>query len=247
MVNDLFDYLRGIALGIRFRANFSIEDQMGKIVDTILYPDDSFFTPDVFPKLITPGIGNRILHNENTQDRIRIDNSNIVLEINFGENQKFQVVDLDNILEKFEDQIIKRVMKDFSIKEILRIGYIRRYIFTDKKLADNFVSKTIGYTLEGINDINLNFSRKIPILASIANKDVNDYDNAIFNVIKRADKEEIFISLDYQSYFDPFLPQYSNIKFQPFIKTATDFNNKKFLEWLNSNYVEEKNEKKDFS
>ena len=36
MIEKTNDYLIGIALGIRFRANFSIEDQLGKIVDTIL-------------------------------------------------------------------------------------------------------------------------------------------------------------------------------------------------------------------
>ena len=36
MLDTLDNYLVGIALGIRFRANFSIEDQLGKITDTIL-------------------------------------------------------------------------------------------------------------------------------------------------------------------------------------------------------------------
>jgi hypothetical protein len=35
MIEKIDQYLIGLAIGIRFRANFSIEDQFGKIVDTI--------------------------------------------------------------------------------------------------------------------------------------------------------------------------------------------------------------------
>ena len=45
MINNLSEYLIGFAAGIRFRANFSIEDQLGKILDTILYAQKSYFNP----------------------------------------------------------------------------------------------------------------------------------------------------------------------------------------------------------
>jgi hypothetical protein len=34
---NMFDSLAGLVIGVRFRANFSIEDILGKICDTILY------------------------------------------------------------------------------------------------------------------------------------------------------------------------------------------------------------------
>jgi len=241
MIDNLNDYLIGIAIGIRFRANFSIEDQLGKIVDNILYSKKSFFTPEVFPA-VRNIVGKKVLFNETSQDKLHIDNSNIILELNFNEDFFFQKEHVDQILIKFNEQIINGIMKEFSIKEILRIGFIRRYVFKRENLAKTFVEKTIGNTLDGVNDINLNFSKRITIPESLTQEGINDYDNTIFNIIKKSDLDEIFMSVDYQSYFDPFLPSYSNIKFKPFIEKATGFNENKYLSWLNSNYIEENDE-----
>ena len=240
MITKLDEYLTGIALGFRFRANFSIEDQLGKIIDTILYSKDSFFSPKVFPN-VRNLVGSKILFDEISQDKLHMDNSNIILEINFDGNFTFQRKDLSKILNEFNRQIIKGIVKNYSIKEAVRIGYIRRYLFDIDSLANSFVKKTIGSTLEGVNDINLSFSKRIPVTESLTKRDVNDYDNAIFNIIKKAEMDEIFMSVDFQSYFDPFLPLAHNLDFDNFIKKANGFNSNKYLTWLNSNYVEENN------
>ena len=67
---------------------------------------------------------------------------------------------------------------------------------------------------------------------------MNDYNNVIFNIIKRSDREEIFMSVDFQSYFDPYLPSYNEIEFNPFVDEVEIFIKNKYLPWLNSNYVE---------
>jgi len=203
MIERLEDYLIGFALGIRFRANFSIEDQLGKIIDKILYSENSFFNPHVFPR-VRNLVGKKILFNEITQDKLHLDNSNIILEINFIDDSSFGISDMDNILKQFNEQIIKGIMKDFTIKEISRIGYIKRYLFNLNSLAKSFVDKTIGMTLEGVNDINLSFSKKIPMAEALIKKDINDFENVIFNIVKKADLSEIFMSIDFQQYYDPF-------------------------------------------
>ena len=78
MIENLDEFIIGIAIGIRFRAKFTIEDQLGKIVDTVLYSKNSFFTPQIFPQ-VQNLIGKKILFNEKTQDKLHIDNSNIIL------------------------------------------------------------------------------------------------------------------------------------------------------------------------
>lgn len=238
MVEELNNYLVGIVVGIRFRANFAVEDQLGKILDTILYSKNSFFGPKVF-SAARSGVGKKMLHNDTTNDMLTIDNSNIIVQINFTEDKSgFRREDVDKILQKIDEQIIKGVMKDFDIREIMRVGYIKRYIFPIEGLAKSFVNKTIGSTLDGVNDINLSFSKKSEAGEALMKKDVNDYDNAIFNIIKSADKNEIFMAVDYQSYYDPFLPSYHQIEFDKFIQRADVFNRKKYLPWLNKNYVE---------
>jgi len=235
MVEKLKDYLIGIAIGIRYRANFSIEDQLGKIVDQILYSKNSYFNPKVFPEVYN-NINEKVLINKSTNDHLVINNSNMILELNFGD--KFKIEDYDEIIHNFENDVIDGIMKNYKVTEINRVGLINRYLFQVEKLADSFINKTIGSTLEGINDINLRFSKKVPIQESYVKKDINDYINVIFNVIKKSDKKELFMSTDYQQYFDPFLTSTQQIQFKDFVSNAESFNSKNYLNWLNKNYGE---------
>ena len=237
MINSLNDYIIGFAAGIRFRANFSIEDQLGKILDTILYSDNSYFSPKVFPK-VSGGVGQKIMYNPVTQDQLRIDNSNFILEIQFGLDEGFNANEYNNILENFNKHIIKEVMSKFNIQQIVRIGLVNRYLFTLNDLAQSFVDKKIGKTLEGVNDINLSFSKKMPVPESLVKRDVNDWSNFIFNIIKKADTEEIFMSVDYQLCYSPFLEKANQISYPPFLKAAQGFIQDRYLPWLNTNYVE---------
>jgi len=241
MVENLDEYLMGIALGVRFRANFSIEDRLGQIADEILYSDNSFFNPSVFP-MVNREAGKKVFFNKNTDDNFQIDNSNIILEINFGKDYTFDKKDIGNIVNHYYSDIIKGVMDQYSIKEVARIGFIKRYIFPIKILADNFVKKTVGQKLGSIEDINLTFSRKLVVEKALTKKDVNDYDNIIFNILKIADKDEIFMSVDFQTYYDPYLPSSSQIEFRKFIEKANKYNNSTFLPWLETNYIGEGNE-----
>ncbi len=233
MIKNLNDFLIGIAVGIRYRANFSIEDQLGKIADRVLYSKNAFFNPSVFPKVYS-NVNEKTLVNETTGDHLTINSSNIILETNFGE--KFEKNNLDLILQRFEEDIIDGIMKEHKITEINRVGFIRRYLFQIDELANSFITKTIGATLEGINDINLRFSKKIPEQESLVKRDVNDYYTAIFNAIKKADQQELFMSIDFQKYFDPFLPTSAQIDFKSFFERANSFNDNTYLNWLNKNY-----------
>lgn len=235
MAINLDESLVSIIFGVRYRANFSIEDRLGQIVDQILYTKNSYFNQNVFPKVLG-GVGQKSMINEETGDRLTLDNSNVILEVVFGGS--FKISDYKDVISHFHTEIINGVMKRFAIKEIVRIGYVKRYIFNIEDLAKKFVDKTIGRTLEGVNDIKLSFSKKLPLELAFVKKDVNDYDNAIFTVIKRADAKDIFMSLDYQRYFDPFLSSATEIEYEPFIENAEYYNNRKYLAWLNSNYIE---------
>lgn len=180
--------------------------------------------------------------NEETGDRLFVNSSNIILELFFGDNFRFKKGDLQDILDSFNQQIIKGVLNSLEIKEIVRMGYIRRYLFKIESLATSFVGKTIGNTLGGVNDISLNFSKKIPLQEALIKEEVADYDNAIFTVVKKASETEIFMAVDYQSFFDPFLQTSDLIQFKPFIEKATYFNLNTYLKWINENYMDGKNE-----
>lgn len=233
MIDNLNDYLKGIVIGIRFRANFAIEDKLGSIVDHILYTKDSYFNSEMFPAVLSDG-GQKRLINETNKNYLSINNSNIVLEVNFEEQK-----DIDNIPEinnRFNQDIINGIAKEFKITQINRVGYIKKYLFDIKKLAETFIKKTVGSTLDGVNDINLRFSKKYPIEEALASKDINDYYNTIYGIIKKANRDEIFISVDYQRYYDPFLESSSKVNFPEFLDKAERYNSKHYLEWLNKHY-----------
>lgn len=236
---NINDHFVGLAIGVRFRANFSIEDQLGTIIDEILYSKKSYFNPTRFPQ-VRGLIGSKILCNERTQDRMEIDNSNIIIDVNFTD-EGFKKDDSEMIKKMFGEQIVNGIMKNFKIKEIVRLGYIKRYIYKMENLADSFVNKTIGSTLGGINDINLSFSKKFPTSEGLIKQDVHDYDNAIFNVIKKSDLNEIFMAIDYQCYYHPFLNDVSELETKPFFDRAESFSGKNYLDWLNKNYLEASN------
>jgi hypothetical protein len=233
MIENLNDYLQGIAIGIRFRANFTIEDKLGSIADKILYTKDSFFNPEMFPAILSDS-GQKRLINETTRDYLSINNSNIILDVNLGEQTKLD--DIPEINKRFSQDIINGIMKELKITQINRVGYIKRYLFKIEKLTKIFIGKTIGSTLDGVNDINLRFSKKYPSEEALTRKSVNDYYNAIYNIIKKADRDEIFISVDYQKYYDPFLETSSELNFLEFVDKVERYNSKNYLEWLNKYY-----------
>jgi hypothetical protein len=236
MIKDLEPFLVGMAVGIRYRPNFSLEDALGRIVDDILYSKESFFNSSVFPK-VRHGVNEKVLLNEDTDDSLRINNSDTILEIQFGGT--FSQGDLDKIVQAFDRQVVTGVLKDFKVREIGRVGLIKRYVITMEDLARTFVDKTIGRTLEGVNDINLRFSKKLPVSEALVKQGVNDHNNVIFNIIKKSDREEIFISVDFQRYYSPLLSTAADIKFSGFVGEARSFTSRKCVPWLNENYVEE--------
>lgn len=243
MIEKLDDNLVGIAIGIRFTQNFSIQDHYGSIADKILYSENSLFGPVVFPKLTTPPSEQLILINEENEDKFVFDKSNVILEINFSENSAFSQDKLKDLINAYEDQVIKGILKELSISRLVRVGYIRKYQFDDNELLDSLVSRVSGDVTQKINDINIRFSKRIPLGKSVALREKNDYKNSIFTIIKKSDQDnKIIITVDYQRFYVPKLSTSSQIKFKTFIEEAESFNSQEVLKWLNNYYLEVANE-----
>jgi hypothetical protein len=241
MIQKLGNYLDGIVLGVRFRPNFILEDKSGEIIDSILYSENTFFGTEVFPEVETSFEG-KILFNRKSDDSFKINHANVVLQIEFKEKSKFNRNNTAELLDKFQSQILNGILNIYNVEDIVRVGYVQKYTFKNKDLAENFVKRTVG-NLDSVDDINLRFSKKIPLKNSLVKKDIYDYDNAIFNVIKKADSEEVSISLDYQSFFKPFLPDSSSIPYKQFLEKAHQFTFNQFSVWLNTYDKKAENEK----
>lgn len=234
MIENLNQYLVSSVVAVRYRQNFSIVDKFGTIIDEILYDKNTFFKPGDFQFVQHTKADEKVIFNQANGNNLKINTSNVILEIH--KNDESDIEYKKKAFEAFDKQILQGILKKNKIVQINRVGYINRYVFPIKELAENFINKTIGSTIDNVRDINLRFSRKYPISEAQVKKDVYDYNNSIYNAIKQSDKDEIFFSVDYQRYFEPFLESSSLIKFASFCESVDSHNEKTFLQWINDNY-----------
>ncbi|TGL90004.1 hypothetical protein EHQ68_06215 [Leptospira congkakensis] len=208
--------LHSLAFGIRFRPNFKIEDELGSIVDEILYESNStVFSPKNFP-FTRNGINEKILINEKTGNYLLINNSNIILEIKDDTDISFEEIE-----KNFEKDILEIILKKRKVTAINRIGYLRRLYVEESSITQELIKKSINITERELLDFNINFSIKKPILESIAKKGINDFYTIINNITKEPGKSNFILSVDVQRNFQPLVEKYEQLKFSNFITEAT--------------------------
>lgn len=246
MIENVENYLVGVVIGIRFGPNFSIMDDFGNIADRILYKKESFLNEKMFPLVgVNPLEIN--LQDDKSGDSLIINSRDIVLTCNLqnsnstieqSTNSKIKLDMLSELNRSYEKDIVDGVLKDYKFTRIRRTGYIRKYIIKVEGLSKRLVNKTIGETIGGVTDIDLRFSKKYPTQEALVKKDINDYHNVIFNIIKLANKEEMFISLDYQAYYEPALETIKDLNFAEFLASMNKYNSETFPKWLNEHFGE---------
>ena len=251
MITDVTQYLTEITIGIRYNPNFSIRDNFGNITDRILYSKKSFFNEEMFPlALVNPR--ETQLSNDETGDSLQINSTNIILTCNLSNpnivppaniQPKLTIDKLNELHKRFEQDILRGIVREFKIGRINRIGYINKYRFNIRRLSVNFIKKTIGHTFSDITNIDLRFSKKYPLPASMVKKDINDYHNVILTISKKADNEDFLIAIDYQHYFDPVLDVPNQLEFSEFLNSSQSYNSSSFTNWLNQHYGERNGKK----
>lgn len=234
MIEELKKYLVSSVVAVRYRQNFSIVDKFGTIIDEILYGKKTFFKPEDFQFVQHTKADEKVMFNKDNGNNLKINTSNIILEININKENDLEYKKM--AFEAFDKQIVQGVLKTNKVVQINRVGYINRYIFPIKELAENFINQTIGSTIDNVRDINLRFSRKYPIPEAQVKKEVYDYYNSIYNAIKQSDKDELIFTVDYQRYYEPFLESSSLVEFSKFCEHVEYHNEKVFLPWINDNY-----------
>lgn len=236
MITDLDSCKVGYVIGVRYRRTFTIADNLGAIVDDILQSKQSEFNARVFPYIQHTDRDEDILfdfENNIPQNKLTINTSNIILDV-----QNLDKISFENGLDAFRETILKYIMPTYSIGHINRIGFINRYILKDKEIIEKFVNGTVGRGIDDVNDINLQFSKRIPLMESLVKQDVNNYNNVIVNLIKKNAKDELFLAVDYQCYYSPMIERSGQIEFDKFLKKANDYINNQVLGFLNDTYGE---------
>jgi hypothetical protein len=230
---DLKQYLTGIAIGIKFRPNYSIEDNLGEIIDELLYRQESLFNYVIFPNT-SFGFGEKILHNSQTNDKLTINKSNIILEINFSD--KIPKEKSDSLINEYFKTVTEKIYKIVNIHEVYLIGIVYKYLINDSANFKNIYSNFKEITFGEVEPINFTFTRKVILPESKIKKDKNDYENIIHTILTFPNNEnEILLQVDYQKIFYPKLASIVDIKYDDFISKVKYYNNDTFTQWLEKN------------
>jgi hypothetical protein len=227
-MKDICDYLVGIAVGVRFRNNFSIEDRLGSIIDGLLYSKDSLLNAVTFPMTGTNLISKK-LHNPQTGDSLIINCNNIVLDINFSENipkEKARV-----LIDEFFKIITEKIYKIIDIHDVYLIGVVHKYIVTDEATAEPLYKRFKEITVDDAASISVSFTKKIFPAESKVSKEVNDHEN-VMCTIEMNKKSEYFFQVDYQHIFEPKLASIIDIPYKDFIEKVNYYNSSSISAWI---------------
>jgi hypothetical protein len=232
-MSEIKDYFTGIAIGIKYRPNFSIEDNLGGIIDELLYRKNSLFNYITFPMTDT-GLGEKKLHDPKTGSNFFINSTNLILDINFSD--KIPKQESNNIINEFFNAATEKIYKIVNIQEINFIGIVNKYMISDESLLKNLFTNFEKITFSDVDTISLNFTRKIVLPETKTNRDINDFENIIHTlVIPRKSNKGYFLQIDYQKIFNPMLASIIDIQYKDFIVKADRYNNVTINEWINRN------------
>lgn len=228
-MDNLKKSLIGLAIGIKFRPNFSIEDKLGEILDVFLYEKGSIFGPKFFPRTKNNGVVERVLYNPDTNDSLLINHSNIILDISFSD--KLSNSKADDILNTFFSVLTEKVYKVVDIKDISLVGIVNKYGINSEATKNELSNKIKEITFSDLNSFDLSVTKKIFLSETKMKRDICDFENAIVSIVKLPDTPSMIMQIDYQHIYEPKLESIIDIKTKDFINRCNSFN-KQMEEWL---------------
>lgn len=233
-MKELNDYLTGIAIGVKYRNNYSIEDHLGSIIDEILYQKNSPFNYITFP--LTSGANNtqKRLHNPETDDSLLLNKNNIILDIHFSRNIPKEKS--KELIDEYFKIITQKIYKIVNIQDIYLTGIVHKYIITDENNAKAIYNNFKNITFDDATSITVNFVKKNILADTKIKKGYNDYENIICTFSMTHDKKsEYFFQVDYQHIFNPLFDSIIDIPYKDFVDKVIHYNNNTINEWIRKN------------
>lgn len=229
---ELRECFSGFAVGIRFRVNFRIDSWLGEIIDKILFSKKhTIFNPQKFP-FTENGVNIKSLVHKDSGSRLIVQATDIILDVNFDE-KTFERKYFDDYLAAFCAEVLSEVRKVVQVEDVDRFGILKKYQIS----SDNSRNLLRGFGIadtDGINEFNFNFQRKIPTAKGKVDQTVDDYNNVIYAVSKSAAAKKIVLTADFQSYFDPPLPEIDEKEVEKFFSQGKSFLTSRHEPWLTS-------------
>jgi len=236
-----------IIFGIRYQRYWHILDMTGDIIDKILRHKESPFDSKYFTKVTEEPIG-KIIHNPQTECFFKINTDDLIFKHNF-DTEKDDVLknkDLDWFYSAVSDFIIQKLVIDYKIEQIIRVGIVYHHLIAKGDIPMGFINDTLGDLPGKTAKFNIDFHKKSGVEDSVIKKGVNDYKNVIY-FLKSRDDENYEFGIDYQYYFKPFIDHIKEWDVKDFITKSNECLKSKFYPWMkkrfgNLNFMDEKND-----
>jgi hypothetical protein len=221
--------MKSLALGVRYEPQYRVRDYMGTLIDAILHAASSPFSPTVFPYTEANPIG-QDLFNPETENTLKVNQSDTVLEFNLGTTD-LQTV--SNLGKDFQTYVLEPLHKICGVSRIARYGVLVRF---NEKSTSGLQRPTVRYKdpdLPVPKDFGVRFSHRLPTNEGYFRKNVSDYRNVIYSLFESA-AGQISLSLDYQEYFIPMLEasEWSSHPFPSFVDEGIHYHRTTFTKWI---------------
>lgn len=221
--------VKRVAFGVRFQPHFEIIDHAGLIVDRILRSDGSPFGPSFFP-ISERDPGEHRLLNPKTMDQLRLNQSDVILEM---EVDTRKTSDIETLGKHFSMFILESLRKVVNLSGIVRYGVLFRLEECHSALKQTPVEHFLRQEFLDAGSLSLRFTKRLPVLEALAKKGVDDYRNVIYT-IKQTEEGEVTIWVDYQEIFKPELDarELSQKPYESFVPRGIEYLLGDFQNWL---------------
>lgn len=225
-----------IAFGVRFQPHFEIIDHAGEIVDRILRSSGSPFGPSFFP-ISERDPGEHRLFNPETMDRLRLNQSDAILEMKVDTRK---TSDIETLGKHFSTFILERLRQVMHLSDINRYGVLFRLEECHSALQETPIEHFIQRDFRDARSLSLRFTKRLPVLEALAKRGVDDYRNVIYT-LKQTEEGEVSIWVDYQEYFKPELDakEFAQKPYEDFVSRGIEYLLGDFQNWLNKLFKEQ--------
>lgn len=221
--------VEGIAFGVRNQPRYEVMDHIGIIIDRILRSSGTPFGSSTFP-LIMREPGEHVLINRDTENSLRLTESDAILEMKINSRK---TSDIQTLAEHFSAFVLDTLRDVAHLSSIIRYGVLFRLQECRSSLRETPAEHFIQQDFKDARSLSLRFTKRLPVLEALVRKNVNDYRNVIYT-IKQTEEGEVRIWIDYQEYFEPELnpKEWSEKPFPEFVNRGITYFLGEFQNWL---------------
>lgn len=209
--------LTGFVLAVKYNRCFSIEDNLGSIVDDILLHQSKLFDEKFFEN-VNSYPNARVLLSKKGHKMI-INSDNIILEYDSKENFDNE---FDKYLNAYDKIVLKEIYKNYNIQKINRFGCIFKCEMERGNTTFNKVYEFLKEETKNIESISFRYNKTTKKPSDLDGELRTDFENEIVTYDKPTTENTIKFFVDFQRYFNPPFKHIQDVKpdFVNFVKNS---------------------------